>query len=91
MLDLEASADTVYSLKKSKQEVLLLFHLVVLLLERVDFAADQLDLLDMPGDCDELAWRRRELTVESMRSMFAWTWLTSDRESANRLMCLHAQ
>jgi hypothetical protein len=30
---------------------LLCFHLVVLLLERVDFAADHLDLLDMAGDC----------------------------------------
>jgi hypothetical protein len=34
---------------------LLYFHLVVLLLERVDLAADQLDLLDMAANCGMLA------------------------------------
>jgi hypothetical protein len=38
-------------LKKYRTSDLLCFHLVVLLLERVDFAADHLDLLDMAGDC----------------------------------------
>jgi hypothetical protein len=38
-----------------EQRCLLDFHLVVLLLERVDLAADQLDLLDMAANCDMLA------------------------------------
>jgi hypothetical protein len=40
-----------------RRKNLLCFHLVVLLLERVDFAADQLDLLDMAGNC----WRNVSL------------------------------
>jgi hypothetical protein len=39
---------------EGKQNDLLRFHLIVLLFQRVDLAADQFDLLNVPGDCQDV-------------------------------------